>query len=68
MAAPPLAAPEPGTALAGVINLDGPGHYLSWGWLQISWANATVIVLMILVFVLALVLPFPGARTNGRRR
>jgi len=45
---------------AGVVDLGGDGRYLSWGWIQISWANAVVIVLMVLLFVLALVLPFPG--------
>ena len=48
------------TALAGLIDLNGTGHYLSWGVIQISWANATVIVLMLVAFVLAVVLPFPG--------
>jgi hypothetical protein len=43
-----------------VVNLNGTGHYLQWGIIQISYANAIVILLMIAVFVLALVLPFPG--------
>jgi hypothetical protein len=55
--------------LAGAIDLNGTGHYLSWGVIQISWANAVVILLMIVVFVLALVLPFPGhGSTDGDRR
>ena len=45
---------------AGLIDLNGDGSYLSWGVIQLSWANAVVILLMIVVFVLALVLPFPG--------
>jgi hypothetical protein len=45
---------------AGVINLNGTGSYLSWGVVQISWANLIVVLLMLLAFVLALVLPFPG--------
>jgi hypothetical protein len=52
------------TAPAGIVDLNGEGHFITWGWLAISWANAVVVLLMILVFVLALVLPFPG----GRRR
>jgi hypothetical protein len=48
--------------LASAIDLNGPGHYVHWGIVQISWANAVVILLMIVVFVLALVLPFPGTR------
>jgi hypothetical protein len=42
--------------------MDQPGTYLSWGFIQISAANAIVIALMLIVFVLALVLPFPGGR------
>jgi hypothetical protein len=54
---------------AGLINLNGDGSYISWGVIQISWANAIVILLMVLVFVLALVLPFPGhgSRDEGSR-
>ncbi len=44
---------------AGIINLTHPGYYLHWGVIQISAANATVIVLMLLVFAAALLLPFP---------
>jgi hypothetical protein len=43
-----------------LVDLNGPGHYLQWGIIQISYANAIVILAMIAVFVLALVLPFPG--------
>ena len=45
--------------LAALINLDHPGTYVHWGWIQISLANLIVIALMALVFVLALVIPFP---------
>jgi hypothetical protein len=45
-------------------DLGGTGHYLHWGFIQISVANAVVILLMIVVFVLAILLPFP----QGRRR
>jgi hypothetical protein len=44
------------------VDLNGPGHYLAWGVLQISVANAVVIILMIAVFVAAILLPFPGGR------
>jgi len=43
-----------------MIDLNGPGHYLTLGWFQISYANAIVITGMIALFVLALVIPFPG--------
>ncbi|MHB1613809.1 MAG: hypothetical protein ACYCXA_01120 [Actinomycetes bacterium] len=46
--------------MAAVFNLDGPGHYVQWGVIQISVANVVVIAVMILLFVLALLLPFPG--------
>ena len=48
----------------GVMALDmnGPGHYIHWGFIQMSLANLLVIALMLVVFVLALVLPFPGGR------
>jgi hypothetical protein len=48
------------------IDLNGPGHYLHWGVIQISVANLVVIGIMLLVFILALVLPFPRGR--GRKR
>jgi len=34
------------------------GHYLTWGVLSISVANALVIASMLVVFVLALLVPF----------
>jgi hypothetical protein len=45
-------------------QLGGTGHYVHWGFIQISVANLVVIGLMILVFVLAILLPFPR---HGRR-
>ena len=50
--------------VAAPVNLNHPGHYLTWGVIQISVANLIVIGVMVVVFVLALVLPFP----KGRRR
>jgi hypothetical protein len=52
------------TAPAAIVDLNGSGSYLHWGFVQISVANAVVILAMIVVFVLAIALPFPG----GRRR
>ena len=45
--------------------VSAAGHYLHWGVIQISLANLLIIVAMIVVFVLALVLPFPGHRSNA---
>lgn len=46
------------------IDLNGPGHYIHWGFIQLSLANLLVIVLMIVVFVLALLVPFPGRHSK----
>jgi hypothetical protein len=50
--------------LAALVNLNHPGHYISWGFIQISVANLVVICLMVLVFVLAILIPFP--KRKGR--
>jgi hypothetical protein len=50
--------------VGALINLGGTGHYLHWGFIDISVANLVVILLMIAVFVLAIFLPFPR---HGRR-
>jgi hypothetical protein len=47
------------------VDLNGPGHYLHWGWFQISGANAIVILLMLLVFALAVLVPFPKGRDRS---
>ncbi len=41
-----------------LVDLSRPGHYLHWGFIQISVANAVLIVLMVLVFVAAILIPF----------
>ena len=53
-----------GALLAALINLNSSGHYIHWGFIQMSVANFVVILLMIAVFILAIVLPFP--RRKGR--
>lgn len=55
-----------GSLLGALINLGGTGHYVHWGFIQISVANLAVILLMVVVFVLAIVLPFPRHRGRGR--
>jgi hypothetical protein len=54
-----------GALLGALVNLNGSGHYISWGFIQISVANLVVIILMVIVFVLAIILPFP--RRKGDR-
>ncbi|MER5449039.1 hypothetical protein ABT052_41215 [Streptomyces sp. NPDC002766] len=51
-----------GRALAAPVDLNGTGHYVHWGVIQLSVANLVVIGVMVAVFVLALLLPFPGGR------
>jgi hypothetical protein len=46
------------------LDLNSPGYYIHWGFVQISLANFIVILLMIAVFVVALLAPFPGGRNR----
>ena len=49
--------------VGAVINLNGhngEGHYIHWGFIQLSVANLVVILAMVVMFVLAILLPFPG--------
>jgi len=55
-----------GVLLGALINLNGSGHYIHWGFIQMSVANFVVIVLMIVVFVLAILLPFPKRKRGGQ--
>jgi hypothetical protein len=50
--------------LAAPVDLNGSGHYLHWGFVQVSVANLVVVGLMVLVFVAALLLPFPRERSR----
>lgn len=47
--------------IVSAINLNHPGRYVHWGFVQMSVANLVVIALMAIVFVAALLLPFPGS-------
>jgi hypothetical protein len=45
--------------------MNAPARYLDFGFIHISAANLTVIVLMVIVFVLAVLVPFPrGTRSR----
>ncbi|MCX6511910.1 MAG: hypothetical protein NT160_02325 [Actinobacteria bacterium] len=48
--------------IAALANLSGQGHYIDWGWLHISVANALVIGLLVITFVAAVALPFPKGK------
>ena len=52
------------SVLGALVDLRGTGHYVHWGFIQISVANLIVIALMILVFVGAILVPY---RRNGER-
>ncbi len=55
-----------GMLLAALINLNGSGHYVHWGFIQLSVANLVVILAMVAVFVLAILLPFPRRKRDDR--
>jgi hypothetical protein len=61
LAAPP-ATPRP--AFAPPVDLNHHGHYLHWGFVQISAANIVMLALIGVVFVAALFVPFP--KPHGR--
>ena len=47
------------TRLVGcLIDLNHPGHYVHWGFIQMSVANLILIGLMVVVFVAAILIPF----------
>jgi len=50
--------------LAAPLDLNGRGHYLSWSFIQISAANLVVLAVIVLAFLTALLLPFPGRRSE----
>jgi hypothetical protein len=54
------------TLLGALINLNGNGRYIHWGFIQLSYANFAVIVLMMIVFILAIILPFPRRKRGDR--
>lgn len=54
----------PAAPLAAPVDLNGRGHYLSWGFLQISVANLIIVSIIAVAFVAALFLPFPKGRSR----
>ena len=54
--------PMTSRVLAAPIDLNGTGHYLSWGFVQVSVANLIILGVIVLAFVAAVLLPFPGRR------
>lgn len=58
-------APAGVVLLGSLVNLNGPGHYVNWGWIHISVANLVVIALMVLVFAAAILVPFRRQKNRG---
>jgi hypothetical protein len=52
--------------LGSLVDLNGPGRYVHWGFIQISVANLVVIGLMLLVFVAAILVPFRRHRGDDQ--
>jgi hypothetical protein len=44
--------------VGSLIDLNHPGHYVHWGFIQMSAANLVLIGLMVVVFVAAVLIPF----------
>ncbi len=59
-------APDAGPLMGALVDLNHPGHYVHWGFIQLSVANLVVIELMVLVFAVAILVPF--RRHGGGRR
>ncbi len=57
-----------GTMFGSLIDLNHPGHYIHWGFIQMSYANLIVIILMIIVFVAAILIPFPRHKSHEEDR
>ena len=49
-------------AVAALVDLNGRGSYVHWGFVLVSVANLVVIVVMLALFVLAIALPFMAPR------
>ncbi len=48
----------PGLLVGSLIDLGRPGHYVHWGFIQLSVANLVLIGLMVVVFAAAILIPF----------
>jgi hypothetical protein len=50
---------------AALLPLNHVGRYIHWHFINISVANAVVMVLMVSAFVVAVLAPFPARRERG---
>ncbi|HEX7443038.1 MAG TPA: hypothetical protein VF320_04065 [Acidimicrobiales bacterium] len=55
-----------GTLFGSLINLNKPGNYVHWGFIQLSYGNLLVIVLMVIVFFAAILIPFKSHKGGER--
>ena len=53
-----------GTLFASLIDLNKPGNYIHWGFIQMSYGNLIVIILMVIVFLAAILIPFKTHRSK----
>ena len=51
--------------MAAVFNLNHHASYLHWHFISLSVSNLVVVVAMFVVFAAAILLPFPGHRSEG---
>ena len=55
-----------GTLFGSLIDLNKPGNYVHWGFIQMSYGNLLVIVLMVIVFFAAILIPFRSHKGGER--
>ena len=55
-----------GTLFGSLIDLNKPGNYIHWGFIQMSYGNLLVIVLMVIVFFAAILIPFKSHKGGER--
>ena len=57
-----------GTLFGALIDLNKPGNYVHWGFIQLSYGNLIVIILMVIVFLLAILIPFKSHKSKEGSR
>ena len=55
-----------GTIFGSLIDLNKPGNYVHWGFIQLSYGNLTVIVLMVVVFLAAILIQYRSHKGGER--
>jgi hypothetical protein len=55
-----------GTLFGSLIDLNKPGNYVHWGFIQMSYGNLLVIILMVIVFFAAILIPFKSHKGGER--